>query len=158
MRRRPHFLFTNPILEVIIKLEHLNNCSNEQLLNGYRGIQMGADFDKCDVLSINHEAVNRVKKEMLDDDTVRDMADIFKGLGDPNRVKIIHCLAREELCVCDLAQLLRMSISAVSHQLRALRDRRLVKYRRDGKIVYYSLDDAHIVTLFKQCLDHIKHD
>lgn len=119
---------------------------------------MRADFDKCDVLSINHEAVNRVKKEMLDDNTVRDMADIFKVLGDPNRVKIIHCLAREELCVCDLAQLLRMSISAVSHQLRALRDRRLVKYRRDGKIVYYSLDDAHIVTLFKQCLDHIKHD
>jgi len=119
---------------------------------------MGGDFDKCDVLCINHEAVNRVKAEMLDDRTVEDMANIFKVLGDPNRVRIVQCLSKEELCVCDLAQLLGMSISAVSHQLRVLRDRRLVRYRRDGRIVYYSLDDAHIVNLFNQCLEHIGHD
>ncbi len=118
---------------------------------------MAGDFDKCDVLWINYEAVNRVRAKMLDSETIRDMADIFKVLGDPNRVKIVQCLAQEELCVCDLAHLLGMSISAVSHQLRALRDRRLVKYRRAGKSVYYSLDDAHITTLFNQCLDHCKH-
>ncbi len=119
---------------------------------------MEKDFDKCDILCVNHEAVHRVKAGMLDNSTIRDMAAVFKILGDPSRVKILHCLAKEELCVCDLAQLLGMSVSAVSHQLRALRDRRLVKYRRDGKIVYYSLDDAHIDNLFYQCLDHVRHD
>ena len=119
---------------------------------------MSKEFDRCDVYCINHEAVNRVRAEMLEPGIYRDMADIFKAMGDPNRVSILHCLSKEELCVCDLARLLGMSVSAVSHQLRALRDRRLVKYRRDGKIVFYSLDDAHIVNLFKQCLDHIRHN
>ncbi len=119
---------------------------------------MNKEYDRCDVVCINHDAVERVRKEMLDEDVIRGIADIFKALGDPNRVKIIRCLAQEELCVCDLAELLGMSLSAVSHQLRALRSRRLVKYRRQGKIVYYSLDDAHIVGLFNQCLDHVTHD
>jgi len=115
-------------------------------------------LDRCEVVCINHEAVNRVREKMLDEEVIRSIADIFKALGDPNRVKIIRYLAQEELCVCDLAQLLGMSLSAVSHQLRALRSRRLVKFRRQGKIVYYSLDDAHIVGLFNQCLDHVTHD
>ncbi|PKM81309.1 MAG: transcriptional regulator [Firmicutes bacterium HGW-Firmicutes-14] len=119
---------------------------------------MSGEIDKCDVVCINHEAVSRVMDIMLDENTARDMADTFKILGDPNRVKIVHCLSSEELCVCDIAQVLGMSTSAVSHQLRALRDRRLVKFRRDGKIVYYSLDDDHIVSLFNQCRSHVKHD
>ncbi|WP_418792366.1 ArsR/SmtB family transcription factor [Phosphitispora sp. TUW77] len=119
---------------------------------------MKMEFDKCDVVCINHDAVDRVRKQTLDEEVTRSIADIFKALGDPNRVKIIRYLSQEELCVCDLAQLLGMSLSAVSHQLRALRSRRLVKFRRQGKIVYYSLDDAHIVEMFNQCLDHVRHD
>lgn len=119
---------------------------------------MGKNFDKCDILCINVAAVDRVKSLMLNESDMKDIAAIFKVLGDPNRVKIMYCLAAEELCVCDLAQLLGMSVSAVSHQLRILRDKRLVKFRREGKIVYYSLDDGHIVNLFNECLDHIKHD
>lgn len=114
--------------------------------------------DKCGIYCVNHDAVEKVRSEMVEADVLQRMADIFKVLGDPNRVKIIHCLSKEELCVCDIAQLLGMSVSAVSHQLRALRDRRLVKFRREGKIVYYSLDDNHIVNLFYECLEHVNHD
>lgn len=114
--------------------------------------------DKCGIYCVNHDRVENVRSKMLINDILQRMADIFKVLGDPNRVKIIHCLSSEELCVCDIAQLLGMSVSAVSHQLRALRDRRLVKFRREGKIVYYSLDDNHIVNLFNECLEHVNHD
>ena len=119
---------------------------------------MRGKFEKCDIVCVNHDAVDRVKKEIMDSECLQKMADIFKVLGDPNRVKIVHCLSKEELCVCDLAQLLSMSMSAVSHQLRALRDRRVVRHRREGKIVYYSLDDNHIVNLLRECVDHVEHD
>lgn len=119
---------------------------------------MGGKIEKCDIICVNHDAVERVSKDLMDKEFLQKMADIFKVLGDPNRVKIVHCLSKEELCVCDLAQLLSMSLSAVSHQLRVLRDRRLVRHRREGKIVYYSLDDNHIVNLLRECSDHVKHD
>lgn len=119
---------------------------------------MGKEFDKCDIVCVNHQAVERVKAEMVDQLYIQRIADVFKVLGDANRAKIIHYLSKEELCVCDISQLLGMSISAVSHQLRVLRDRSLVKFRREGKIVYYSLDDQHIVNLFSECLEHVKHD
>lgn len=119
---------------------------------------MGRNFDKCDIVCVNHQAVEKVKQGMVDNSFLQRMADIFKVLGDPNRVKIVHFLSQEELCVCDIAQLLGMSVSAVSHQLRVLRDRRLVKFRREGKIVYYSLDDYHIVNVFNECLEHVKHE
>lgn len=113
--------------------------------------------DKCDVLCVNFESVKKVQENTLDCETLASMSEIFKVLGDPGRVKIVHYLSKSELCVCDLAQLLSMSVSAVSHQLRILRDKRLVKYRREGKIVYYSLDDNHIVSMLNQCLDHVSH-
>jgi len=119
---------------------------------------MSKGFDKCDIHCINHEAVNRVRAGILDDSLFMEMAGIFKALGDPNRVKIVQCLSQEELCVCDVASLTGMSVSAVSHQLRVLRDKRLVKHRREGKIVYYSLDDQHIVDMFGQCLQHVEHE
>ena len=78
-------------------------------------------------------------------------------LGDATRIRILDALSRDELCVCDLAALLDMSSSAISHQLRVLRDARLVKYRREGKMVCYSLDDDHVLTLFAQGLAHIQH-
>jgi DNA-binding transcriptional ArsR family regulator len=84
-----------------------------------------------------------------------DLADLFKMFGDSTRVKIISALLNTEMCVCDIAALLGMSKSAISHQLRSLRQTKLVKFRRDGKTVYYSLDDDHVKTIFAQDLLHV---
>ena len=118
---------------------------------------MVKEQDACSIFCINEEAVNQVKAEMLSEEETKQLADTFKVLGDPTRIKLIQALSIKELCVCDLATLLDMSQSAVSHQLRVLRNMRLVKYRREGKVVYYSLDDSHIVNLFAEGLDHIRH-
>ena len=93
----------------------------------------------------------------MSDKHFRDLAETFKVLGDETRVKILHALSQKELCVQDLAEKLQMSPSAVSHQLRRLRDRNLVRYRKKGKMVYYTFDDLHIGRLFRQGLDHVKH-
>lgn len=83
------------------------------------------------------------------------MAELFKILGDPTRVRILHSLRKNEMCVCDVAEILQMSPSAISHQLRILRTARLVRYRREGRHVYYSLDDDHVETLMKQAEEHV---
>lgn len=114
--------------------------------------------DICEVVCIHEETVQSVKKKLLDKSAGFNLAEIFKALGDPTRVQIIYALLIQELCVCDLAALLEMSQSAISHQLRVLRNLRLVRFRKDGKIVYYSIDDQHIVNLFTEGLEHIKHD
>ena len=113
--------------------------------------------DICEVTCIHKEAVERVKKEIINNKEVSDLAATFKVMGEPSRVRIIQALSLSELCVCDLAAVLNMSNSAVSHQLRLLRNLRLVKYRKEGKIVYYSLDDEHIINLFNEGLVHIRH-
>jgi DNA-binding transcriptional ArsR family regulator len=113
--------------------------------------------DVCELQVVNPEAVRRAREALLDPLPAQRLADTFKVLGDRTRVNILSVLADRELCVCDLAAALQMSSSAVSHQLRVLRDARLVKYRRDGKMVYYSLDDQHVVTLFEQGLEHVGH-
>ena len=110
----------------------------------------------CSVFAINKEKVNKVKKFMKSEDVIIRLAETFKALSDPTRDKIIYALQHEELCVCDLAHLIGLSTSAISHQLRLLRNLRLVKYRKEGKMVYYSLADKHIETLFKQVLEHVK--
>jgi DNA-binding transcriptional ArsR family regulator len=97
------------------------------------------------------------KSEMLLDDEVKQIADTFKILGDPTRIKILHALSKRELCVCDISAVVAMGQSAVSHQLRLLRGARLVKYRKEGKIAWYSLDDEHIALLLTQGIEHIKH-
>lgn len=94
---------------------------------------------------------------MLPPAVVQRLSATFKALGDPTRIRILEALSREELCVCALAGALGMSSSAVSHQLRVLREARLVKFRREGKTVYYSLDDLHVWTLFEQGLKHVVH-
>ena len=94
---------------------------------------------------------------MMGADEAQALADTFKTLADPNRVKLIFALMHRELCVCDLAAVIGASDSSVSHQLRILRTQKLVKFRRDGKILYYSLTDDHISGLFKQGLEHIGH-
>lgn len=84
------------------------------------------------------------------------VAEIFRSLGDPNRIRIVFALSRSELCVCELSEVVELSQSAVSHQLRVLRALNLVKARKDGKKVFYALDDRHVVRLFEQCLEHVR--
>ncbi|MEJ6949951.1 metalloregulator ArsR/SmtB family transcription factor [Halanaerobiaceae bacterium ANBcell28] len=96
-----------------------------------------------------------MKKNTLEEEIVLDLAEIFKTIGDPTRIKILYALKEQELCVCDLSELLEMSSSAISHQLRVLRTNKLVKYRKEGRIVYYSLDDDHVLCLFSQGLQHV---
>lgn len=117
---------------------------------------MRRDRDVCEVKAVHEEKVARVKNTMEEEEIMR-LAELFKAMGDSTRLKILHALALEELCVCDLAHLLGISQSALSHQLRLLRNLRLVKHRKAGKMVFYSLDDHHIMNLFTQGLAHIRH-
>jgi DNA-binding transcriptional ArsR family regulator len=118
-----------------------------------RLIQEGCD-DSCRGTEAD---ISAVKSNLVDERSALEMADLFKTLGDPTRVKLIHALVQSELCVHELTQVLDMGQSAVSHQLRFLRNLRIVKRRKAGKIVYYSLDDDHVVQLFIQTLQHLKH-
>ncbi len=112
----------------------------------------------CAEFCFNPEAVGFVQKEMLTEEESALLADTFKALSSKTRIRILHALSLQELCVCDLSVALDLSISAISHQLRLLKAVRLVKYRRDGKNVYYSLDDEHVVSLFTRTLEHVRHD
>ncbi len=115
-----------------------------------------AKNDTCDVKCINPERTARTRRAMASQEDLAGLAEIFKLLGDLTRVRILKALSLEELCVCDLAAVLELTQSAVSHQLRLLRAARLVKYRKDGKVVYYSLDDDHVKILFEQALEHVQ--
>ncbi len=110
----------------------------------------------CDVLCINERKVASVRKAMKPDNTLFKLAAVFKVLGDPTRTKIISALLQEELCVCDLTALVGTSQSAISHQLRVLRNMNLVKYRKDGRVAYYSLDDDHISSILMAGLKHVE--
>ncbi len=105
---------------------------------------------------VDEKKVASVRAAMESDEVIHSLAETFKALGDPTRTRIVFALSREELCVCDLASLLDVTPSAVSHQLRVLRNMKLVRYRKDGKMTYYSLDDEHIEHLFNEGLRHVK--
>lgn len=109
----------------------------------------------CDVVCVHPDVVRRYLNQILSLDRAIELADLFKTLGDPTRVRIMDALAKSEFCVCDLAELLGLSQSATSHQLRVLRNSNLVKHRRDGKMVYYTLQDNHVQELYRQGLEHI---
>jgi len=110
----------------------------------------------CEIAFVDEKKVSSVKKKMSSDVIIHHLAETFKVLGDPTRTKIIFALSQEELCVCDIANLLVTTKSTVSHQLRILRNMKLVKYRKEGKMVFYSLDDDHIKNLFDEGLRHVK--
>ena len=110
----------------------------------------------CELIQIDLSRVRKLRAELVAPDAVQGLADTFGALGDPTRVRMLDALSHGELCVCDLAAVLGLSQSAVSHQLRLLRNLRLVRSRRDGRIVFYSLDDQHIISLFKQTLQHVE--
>jgi ArsR family transcriptional regulator len=107
--------------------------------------------------TIDEEGVRQAEELLIDSSAATRLAEVFKALADPTRVRIISALAQTELCVYDLATALGMSQSAVSHQLRSLREMRLVRYRKAGRHVYYALDDEHIRDLFQRGLEHVAH-
>lgn len=115
------------------------------------------ELDCCDVTIIHDDTVAKIRQVRLQDDQVTELSSIFQALGDPTRVRIIHALITTEMCVCDLAAVLEMTQSAVSHQLRYLRNLRIVKRRKVGRTVYYSIDDEHILALFETGLYHVSH-
>jgi len=110
----------------------------------------------CDLVQIDLTRVRKIRAALVQPDAVQGLADTFSALGDPTRVRILDALSHGELCVCDLAAVLRLSQSAVSHQLRLLRGLRLVRPRREGRVVFYDLDDQHIIAIFKQTLQHVE--
>ena len=107
---------------------------------------------------IHEDKVNEVKSKMLSDDEYLDLSDLFKMFADSTRVRIMHALEKSELCVCDLANLLNMTKSAISHQLQSLRLMNLVKYRKEGQVVYYSLKDDHVKKIIDLGFEHISED
>ena len=114
--------------------------------------------DTCEQLCYDAPTVRAVKRGMVNDETVRELAATFEVLADPTRLRIIHALGQKELCVCDLAHVLSMSMSAVSHQLRRLRDLRLVKYRYEGRMAFYSLDDAFTKRMLEDAINHVERE
>lgn len=111
--------------------------------------------DRCDCNIIHEDKIEKARKMMPDQEDLTHLAEFFKVFGDSTRIKILSSLAEGEMCVCDIAYLLGMTQSAISHQLRTLKQARLVKNRKDGKVVYYALDDEHVKQIIDQGLVHI---
>lgn len=120
-----------------------------------KGLDKMDNIDVCNCSIIHEDVINKVKAHIPKEEVLYDLADLFKTFGDSTRIKIIYALFQAEMCVCDIAALLGMTQSAISHQLRVLKQARLVKYRKEGKVVYYSLDDDHVKSIFDQGLLHI---
>lgn len=114
--------------------------------------------EQCDFIHVHDEVVERVNTQMPDEEKLYDLADFFKVFADSTRIKILYVLLCSEMCVCDLAQILGMSQSAISHQLRTLKQMDLVRNRREGKTIFYSLSDGHIKTILSQGLEHIEEE
>lgn len=115
-------------------------------------------IERCDCEVIHEDIVKQVKEKMPEEEKLYDLAELFKVFGDSTRIKILWALDEAEMCVCDIAALLSMTQSAISHQLRVLKQANLVKNRKEGKIVYYSLDDEHVKQIFDQGLIHINEE
>ena len=112
--------------------------------------------DRNEFLAVHEDVVRKVLEEMPPDETLYDLAEIFKIFGDTTRIKILYALFEAELCVGDIAQLLGLTQTAVSHQLRVLKANKLVKGRKDGKIVFYSLTDDHVRSIIDQGMEHVE--
>lgn len=113
-------------------------------------------IERCDYICTHEDVVTVVNEKMPEDELLYDLAELYKVFGDTTRIKILYVLFESEMCVCDIAQILNMSQSAISHQLRVLKKARLVSFRREGKTVVYSLSDNHVRTIIDQGLEHIE--
>lgn len=112
-------------------------------------------IEKCDFLFVHEDVVKEVHEQMPSDEKLYDLAELFKVFGDSTRIRILYSLHERELCVCDISNLLGLSQTAVSHQLRILKINKLVRARRSGKIVFYSLDDDHVHKIISCAMEHI---
>lgn len=112
--------------------------------------------DTCEIVYVHEDEVKEIKSKMLEDEFLFEVSDNFKVFGDSTRLKILYALSQKDLCVCDLAAVLDMSQSAISHQLRVLRGKNLVKFRKDGKMAQYYLADEHVVSMIELCVEHTK--
>ena len=111
--------------------------------------------DHCEITQVHQGAVDQVRQVLPPDEVLSDLADLFKIFGDSTRIKILYALLRSELCVCDIARLLNLTQSAVSHQLRILKASNLVRFRREGKTVFYALDDDHVRSVLALGMEHV---
>ena len=116
---------------------------------------MQDNMERCEEEHVHADVVTHVRMDMPSEETLYDLAELFKVFGDTTRIRILYVLFESELCVCDIAELLNMSQSAISHQLRVLKQARLVRNRREGKTVYYFLADEHVRTIIGQGMEHI---
>ena len=114
------------------------------------------NFEKCEFLCVHEDVVQNVLRKMPEEEILFDLAEFFKVFGDSTRIRILYALRETELCVCDIASLLDLTQTAVSHQLRVLKQSKLVKARRSGKTVFYSLDDSHIHSILDMGIHHLE--
>ncbi len=112
--------------------------------------------DQIEFLAAHEDVVKRVLEQQPDDEYLYDLAELFKVFGDSTRIRILYALFESELCVNDIAQLLNLGQSAVSHQLRILKDAKLVRFRREGKIIFYALDDEHVRNILSMGMEHVE--
>ena len=113
-------------------------------------------LEQCDYMHLHEKVIEQVQEEMPEEEILYDLAELFKVFGDSTRIKILYALFESDLCVGDLAQLVNISQSAVSHQLKILKDAKLVKFRREGKIIFYMLDDDHVRTMLSMGMEHVE--
>lgn len=116
---------------------------------------VSSTLPSCEYMHAHNELVENVKNNMPSETILYDLAEVYRVFGDSTRIKILYCLFEAEMCVCDIAQLLGMTISAISHQLRVLKQAKLVKFRKEGKTVFYSLSDDHVRTIIGMGIEHI---
>ena len=114
------------------------------------------DIECCDQVEVHEELLSVVREQMPQEETLYDLAELFKVFGDTTRIRILYVLFEAEMCVCDIAEMLSLTPSAISHQLRLLKQFKLVKSRRDGKTIYYSLADDHVRSIIDQGREHIE--
>ena len=126
------------------------------IMNERKKYMEKAEVECCDVICVHEDMIQKVKKLLPEEELIKELADFYKVFGDATRLKILCVLLESEMCVCDLAELLEMTQSAISHQLRVLKQMKLVKNRREGKTVYYSLADGHIQNIISQGMEHIQ--
>jgi ArsR family transcriptional regulator len=124
-------------------------------MKGEHAMEDRYNVEACDLLCVHEDVVKKVRSEMPDEDALYDLTELFRIFGDSTRIRILYVLSASEMCVCDIAALLGMTQSAISHQLRALKNTRLIKSRREGKTVFYALADSHVRTIIDQGMEHV---
>lgn len=146
--------------DILTMYEHMNIITYEQMIKRkIQKIKKGGfqvAEQKSEFLAAHEDLVEQVLQNQPEDEYLYDLAELFRVFGDSTRIKILYALFESELCVSDIAQILNLNQSAVSHQLRILKDAKLVKFKRSGKSIFYSLDDDHVRTILSMGMDHVE--